>query len=135
MDEMEPLREEAIRALSAAFATDRLSLGQFETRLVQVRQAPNRATLDAILADLMPSEEFVLPTGLVAVTDHTGVAGHEELVPVEPAELLRIKTVMGSSNGPAPGRCRSASSSRWCWGSSPSTCAMRSFAPTCWIST
>jgi hypothetical protein len=97
MDEMEPLREEAIRALSAAFATDRLSLGQFESRLVLVRQAPNRATLDAILADLMPSDEFVLPAGLVALADHTGVAGHEELAPVEPAELLRIKTVMGSS--------------------------------------
>jgi hypothetical protein len=97
MDEMEPLREEAIRALSAAFATDRLSLGQFESRLVLVRQAPNRATLDAILADLVPSDEFVLPTGLVALADHTGVAGHEELAPVEPAEYLRIKTVMGSS--------------------------------------
>ena len=97
MDEMEPLREEAIRALSAAFATDRLSLDQFESRLVLVRQAPNRATLDAILADLVPSQEFTLPTGLVATAEHTGVARHDELIPVEPAELLRIKTVMGSS--------------------------------------
>jgi hypothetical protein len=97
MDEMELLRGEAIRALSAAFATDRLSLDQFESRLVLVRQAPNRATLDAILADLVPSDEFTPPAGLVAVADHTGVAGHEELIPVEPADLLRIKTVMGSS--------------------------------------
>ncbi len=97
MDEMEPLREEAIRALSAAFATDRLSLHQFESRLVLVRQAPNRATLDAILADLVLTEEFTIPTGLVAAGDHTGLAGHDELIPVEPAELLRIKTVMGSS--------------------------------------
>jgi hypothetical protein len=97
MDEMEPLRGEAIRALSAAFATDRLSLDQFESRLVLVRQAPNRATLDAILADLVPSDQFALPTGLVAVRDHTGVAGYEPMNPVEPAELLRITTVMGSS--------------------------------------
>jgi hypothetical protein len=96
MDEMEPLREEGIRVLSAAFASDRLTLDQFESRLVLVRQAPNRATLDAILADLTPSGEFAFPTGLVALPDHTGVAGHE-LAPVEPAELLRIKTVMGSS--------------------------------------
>ena len=97
MDEIEPLRGEAIRALSAAFATDRLSLDQFESRLVLVRQAPNRATLDAILADLVPSDQFVVPAGLVAVGDHTAVAGHEEVIAVEPAEVLRIKTVMGSS--------------------------------------
>jgi hypothetical protein len=40
----------------------------------------------------------VLPTGLVPpARDHTAVAGHEDLMPVEPAEVLRIKTVMGSS--------------------------------------
>jgi hypothetical protein len=98
MDEMEPLREEAIRALSAALSGDRISFDQFESRLALVRQAPNRATLDAILADLPVDEEFVLPTGLVPPTrDHTAVAGHEDLMPVEPAEVLRIKTVMGSS--------------------------------------
>lgn len=95
---MEPLREEAIRALSAALAADRVSFDQFESRLVLVRQAPNRATLDAILADLPADENFGLPTGLVpAVRNHTAVADHEDLVPVEPAEVLRIKTVMGSS--------------------------------------
>jgi hypothetical protein len=98
MDEMEPLREEAIRALSAALSADRISFDQFESRLALVRQAPNRATLDAILADLPVDEEFVLPTGLVPpARDHTAVAGHEDLMPVEPAEVLRIKTVMGSS--------------------------------------
>jgi len=95
---MEPLREEAIRALSAALSGDRISFDQFESRLALVRQAPNRATLDAILADLPVDEEFVLPTGLVPpARDHTAVAGHEDLMPVEPAEVLRIKTVMGSS--------------------------------------
>jgi hypothetical protein len=69
-----------------------------DSRLALVRQAPNRATLDAILADLPVDEEFVLPTGLVPpARDHTAVAGHEDLMPVEPAEVLRIKTVMGSS--------------------------------------
>ena len=98
MDEMEPLREEAIRALSAALSADRLSFDQFESRLALVRQAPNRATLDAILADLPAHEEFALPTGLVPLArDHTAVTGHDDLMPVEPAEVLRIKTVMGSS--------------------------------------
>ena len=96
MDEMEPLREEAIRALSVAFASDRLSLDQFESRLVLVRQAPNRATLDAILADLVPYEDYPPPAGLLAASDHTSVVPHE-LAPVEPAEVMRIKTLMGSS--------------------------------------
>ena len=94
---MEPLREEAIRALSAALTSDRLSFDQFESRLALIRQAPNRATLDAILADL-PADEDVASTGLVPMArDHTAVVGHDDLVPVEPAEVLRIKTVMGSS--------------------------------------
>jgi hypothetical protein len=98
MDELELLREEAIRALSAALASDRLSFDQFETRLALIRQALNRATLDAILADLPADEDFAPPTGLVPLArDHTAVVGHEDLVPVEPAEVLRIKTVMGSS--------------------------------------
>ena len=97
MDEMEPIRQEAIRALSAAFATDHLSLDQFESRLDRVRQAPNRATIDAIMADIMPSGGFTVPTGVVAVQDHTAVRHHETLIPVEPAEVLRIKTVMGST--------------------------------------
>lgn len=98
MDEMEPLREEAIRALSSALTADRVSFDQFESRLALIRQAPNRATLDAILADLPVEEDLALPTGLVPlVRDHTAVLGHEDLIPVEPAEVLRIKTVMGSS--------------------------------------
>jgi hypothetical protein len=98
MDEMEPLREEAIRALSAALTADRLAFDQFESRLALIRQAPNRATIDAILADLPAEEEFAPPTGLVPLArDHTAVAGHDDPMPVEPAEVLRIRTVMGSS--------------------------------------
>ncbi|HSE51923.1 MAG TPA: DUF1707 domain-containing protein [Gemmatimonadales bacterium] len=98
MDEMELLREEAIRALSAALASDRLSFDQFESRLALIRQAPNRATIDAILADLPADQEVDQPTSFLPLArDHTAVAGHDDLMPVEPAEVLRIRTVMGSS--------------------------------------
>jgi hypothetical protein len=96
MDELEPLRKEAIRVLSTAVATDQLPVEQFETRLVLVRQAPNRATLDAIVADVLPTGGFLAPTGLVPVAaDHTYAARYAS--PVEPAEELRISTVFGSS--------------------------------------
>lgn len=92
MDPLESLRHDAIRILSGAVATDRLSVEQFESRLALVHQAPNRATLDAIVADVIPSGGYTVPTGLVPVLpDHTAVA------PVEPAELLRIRTVLSSS--------------------------------------
>ena len=92
MHELDPERRDAIRILSGAVASDRLSVEQFEARLALVRQAPNRATLDAIVADVIPSGGYSLPTGLVPVVpDHTSVA------PVEPAELLRIRTILSSS--------------------------------------
>ena len=92
MDELEPLRQEAIRALSAALTSDRLPVEQFESRLALVRQAPNRATLDAIVADVLPTGGYLAPTGLLPVAaDHTYVS------PVEPAEELRISTIFGST--------------------------------------
>ncbi len=92
MDELEPLRRDAIRILSTALASDQLSVEQFESRLALVRQAPNRATLDAIVADVLPSGAYTLPASLApALVDHTGYS------PVEPAEVLRIATVFGSS--------------------------------------
>jgi len=92
MDDLEPHRQDAIRVLSAAVASDRLPVTQFESRLALVRQAPNLATLDAIVADVMPSGGYSLPRGLVrADADHTYAA------PVEPAEELSISTVFGSS--------------------------------------
>ena len=98
MDAMESLREEAIRSLSLAVAADRLTIPQFESRLALVRQAPNRATLDAILADVTPSGGFPSSSGRVpAVADHTAVVADYGLAPVEPAELIRIKSVMGST--------------------------------------
>lgn len=92
MDELEPHRLEAIRALSAAVAADRLPVVQFESRLALIRQAPNLATIDAIVADVMPSGGYAFhPDMLPAVADHTYTA------PVEPAEEMRISTVLGSS--------------------------------------
>ena len=92
MDELESLRRQAIRELSAAVADERISIEQFEARMELIKQAPGRATIDAILADLQPSESYALthdspyPAAL-----STG------LPPVEPAELMRIKTVLSSS--------------------------------------
>jgi hypothetical protein len=92
MDHLEPLRREAIRALSIAVASDRMPVEQFEARLLLIRQAPNRATLDAIVADVLPTGGFTIPSGLLPLdADHTAVA------PVEPADFLRIATVFGSS--------------------------------------
>jgi hypothetical protein len=92
MDELESMRHDAIRALSGAVASDRMTVPEFESRLLAVRQAPNRATLDAIVADLVPSGGYSVPAGLVPV-----FPDHAALAPVEPAEVLRIKTVLGSS--------------------------------------
>lgn len=92
MDELESLRQNAIRALSVAVAADRLGVAQFESRLVLIRQAPNRATLEAIVADLVPTGDFTAPLGLPRMArDHILTA------PVEPAEFLRISSVFGSS--------------------------------------
>ena len=98
MDDLEPLRHEAIRTLSAAVASDRLPVEQFESRLALVRSAPNRATLDAIVADVVPTGGYT-PAAPVpaAAADRTAVAGHPSAAPVAPAEVLRIATVLGSS--------------------------------------
>jgi hypothetical protein len=92
MDELEPLRQEAIRALSVAVVSDKLTVDQLETRLALVRQAANRATLDAIVADVLPTGGFLAPHAPQRVAaDHTWSG------PVEPAEELRISTVFGST--------------------------------------
>src|SRR5262245_41851651 len=90
MDELDSLRRDAILALSSAVAAERLPVEQLESRLALVRQAQNRATLDAITADLVPSGSY---SPGVAV----GPLDHSRLAPVEPAEFLRIRTVLSSS--------------------------------------
>src|ERR1043166_1179755 len=99
MDELEPLRHQAIRALSAAVAAERLAIEQFESRLALVRQAPNRATLDAIVAEALPSGGYAPPAGLPTIpADHTAVQRAGATAPVAPADVLRIATFFSSSN-------------------------------------
>lgn len=92
MDELESLRRQAIRELSGAVAEERISIEQFESRLELVRQAPGRATIDAILADLQPTGSY--PALHEPARSLATIPG---LAPVEPAERLRIKTVLSSS--------------------------------------
>jgi hypothetical protein len=88
MDELEAHRRDAIRLLSGAVAADRLPVDQLEARLALVRQATNRATLDAITADLLPSGGYsAAPLPLDPAT----------LAPVAPADRLSLTTVLSSS--------------------------------------
>src|SRR5437870_4654263 len=92
MEELEIRRREAIRELSGAVAAERISIEQFESRLVLIRQASNRATLDAILAELQPTGAFP------AAHEITRTLPIPTRLPaVEPAELFRIRTVLSSS--------------------------------------
>jgi len=82
--------------LCLAQAEDRLTVEAFESRLTRVKQAPNEATLAAILADIEPTSSFPAPIisggHPVAVADHTGMAA-----PVAPADLLRVSSVFAST--------------------------------------
>lgn len=92
MDELEAERHQAIRALSAAVTAERLPVEQFESRLALVRQAPNRATLDAIIADLTPTDEYDPPVQIHHHPDYAAAAD-----PVAPAEVLRVSAILSSS--------------------------------------
>ncbi len=92
MDELESERHQAIRALSAAVTAERLPVEQFESRLALVRQAPNRATLDAIVADLIPTGEYDPPVQVRQLPTSPGPAD-----PVAPAEVLRIAAILSTS--------------------------------------
>ena len=92
MTDLELRRREAIRELGAAVAAERISIEQFETRLAHVQQATNVPTLDAIVADLTPTGSFPashLMTRTMPIP--------RDLIPVEPADELRIATVLSSS--------------------------------------
>ncbi len=92
MDELEAERHQAIRALSAAVTAERLPVEQFESRMALVRQAPNRATLDAIIADLTPTDEYDPPVQIRHHPDYPAPAD-----PVAPAEVLRVSAILSSS--------------------------------------
>jgi hypothetical protein len=90
MPDLNSARREAISVLCRAQADGHLPVEIFESRLDQVRQAPNEATLAAILADL---DDLALPPAVtgshdLVAADHTGVA---------PAEYLRLTSVFGST--------------------------------------
>lgn len=90
MDHLDAARKDTIRLLCQAQAEERLSVDTFESRLAQVRQAPNQATLAAIVADLdYPDTTAVTRYHSAGVPDLGGG--------VAPAEVLRIASVLGST--------------------------------------
>jgi len=100
MDDFERSRQDAIRLLCDAHAREELSLDQFESRLERLKQAPNRATLEAILADLQPWDDPLAPPAEL-VPYPTGQvlrqATSQGLVPVAPAEFVRLTSVFAST--------------------------------------
>jgi hypothetical protein len=96
MSELENARKDAVRILCQAQVQERLSVDAFETRLDQVRQAPNRATLEAIIADLEPTttQAAIVPT---AYSRYPVPADHVEMAPVSPAEFVRVASVFAST--------------------------------------
>jgi len=94
MDDLEQVRREAVRLLCEAHARDRLPLESFESRFERIKDAPNVATLEAIVADLDPAPYplTTLPSAPVpALTEAP------ELAPVSPAEFLRVSSVFAST--------------------------------------
>ncbi|MDX2059380.1 MAG: hypothetical protein SFV24_16335 [Gemmatimonadales bacterium] len=95
MADIDSARREAIRILCLAQASDQLSVDAFETRLEQVRHAPNAATLAAILADL---DQAALPVPLTTTSSLEAIGPRtDEMAPVSPAEFLRLASVFGST--------------------------------------
>ena len=91
MDDLEPVRHEAIRQLCDAQARDRMTLEDFENRLDRIKTAPNAATIDAIVADLSETGPFDLaPRHPAAAADLVGA-------PVAPADFVRISSVFAST--------------------------------------
>jgi hypothetical protein len=95
MSDLDATRRDAIRILCQAQAQDRITVEAFEARLDQIRQAPNRSTLAAIVADLEPSGSYPVP--VTATARYPLPADHTDVAPVSPAELLRIGSVFAST--------------------------------------
>ncbi len=98
MSDLDSARKDAIRILCQAQAQERLSVEAFETRLDQVKQAPNRSTLEAILADLEPTGAY---TAAIVPASHTArypaPADQTDVAPVSPAEFVRVASVFAST--------------------------------------
>ncbi len=95
MDELERVRHEAVRLLCAAQARDQLTLDDFEGRLERIKQAPNPATLEAIVADLQADDPY--PAPLTASTSAPARVTGAAYAPVAPAEFLRLTSVFAST--------------------------------------
>lgn len=87
-------RHEAIRVLCDAQARDAISFADFESRLERIKQAPNEATLEAIIADLSPEPLYPVPLTPVPAP---AASDPDDVAPVEPAEQLRITSVFAST--------------------------------------
>jgi hypothetical protein len=96
MSDLESARKDAVRVLCLAQAQDVLSVEGFETRLEQVHQAPNRATLEAIIADLAPATHAAI-VPVTGTARYAVPADHGEIAPVSPAEFLRVASVFAST--------------------------------------
>lgn len=94
MPELDHARQQAVRLLCQAHADERVSPEAFESRLELIKQAPNEATLAAILADL---DQGHLPALYQQHLPDAQPPDHTSVAPVSPAEYLRIATVFGST--------------------------------------
>jgi hypothetical protein len=95
MSDLDTARKEAIRIICQAQVHDRLSVEAFESRLDRIRQAPNRSTLEAIVADLEPTGAYLAP--IVTQPVVPAAADHTDFAPVSPAEFLRVASVFAST--------------------------------------
>jgi hypothetical protein len=95
MSDLDAARKDAIRILCQAQAQDRLSVDAFESRFEQIRQAPNRPTLEAIIADLEPTGPY--PVAQIPTARHVVPLDRSDVAPVSPAEFLRIGSVFAST--------------------------------------
>jgi hypothetical protein len=101
MDDLERARHDGIRLLCSAQARDVISFEAFEDRLERLKLAPNRATVEAIVADLIETNPYPGPLEVTSTVPPAGTGDHTAVAfspaPFEPAESLRIGTVLGST--------------------------------------
>jgi hypothetical protein len=101
MDDLERARHDGIRLLCSAQARDVISFEAFEDRLERLKLAPNRATIEAIVADLIDTSPYPVPMEITSAVPQMGTGDHTAVTlppaPFGPAESLRIGTVLGST--------------------------------------
>lgn len=95
MEDLDQARQQAVRLLCQAHAEERIGPEGFQSRLEQIRHAPNEATLAAMLADLDHDARMPVPIhrDLPVGPD----VDPDEVAPVSPADYLRVASVFGST--------------------------------------